>query len=149
MQVNTARRIVAREGLVLIITAAVVMLAHVYLFSKIDFPAPKYKMRLTNGSSLCVAVYPEMHTAGKSPRERIAEMYNPSPALVKKRLKEFADSNGISYVNASRVNSCREDVLKRVADILTLNKAVQAGLLYLVIALLRFISWAIKTLRES
>jgi hypothetical protein len=149
MNKNKVKRIIAREGLIIIAIVAIFELAQVFLFSKIDFSPPMYKIQLSNGSCMYVAIYPEIHTTSNSSHDLIAEMYNPSLTVVKKRIKEFTEMNRINCVNASRIRSWRDAIKEQAAYFLTLNIVLQGLILYLSVSILRFIIWAVRMLRES
>jgi|GEM_PF-1385489 len=137
---------IAREGLVILAIAAVFMLAKGAVFSKIEFLPPQYKLQLADGSSLCMRIYPEIHPSGAFNPEFFAEMYHPSPALVDKRIKEFAASNKIVCAGATRVASWRDGIQERAADFLARNIFLQIGLVYLFLSILRFVIWAARIL---
>lgn len=138
-------RVVAREGLIVLAIFGILNYAGVRWFSKMDFPAPLYRLSLTDGSSMYLPVYPEMNPR-RAPGETIERMYRPTADLVDKRVKEFAALNKLNVVSWYPVRSWQEMVTEYAAYFVALNIVVQAGMLYFLILTIRFVLWACKTL---
>lgn len=132
------KRILVKEVLIIIALLSIALSFDLFLFSKIAFSPPKYKLQLSDGSSIYLAVYPDI-TTGKSSQELVKEMYQPAPELVKKRVEEFSRLNKVKCIEAVRVDSLQDSLNPFLARFIALNTALKALIFYFFLLALRFI----------
>ncbi len=146
--------IIAREGLIVIAIAAVLYLFKTYA-PALPFPYPKVKLEFKDGSSNIIEIYPEITTpelAGKvGPSELVKKYHCPAPELLTKRIDKFIQDNkkGVALVNTKCVNEKQLYLYRTYFNFFFQPLPSRIFTVYIFLLLIRFISWAVKTLRRS
>jgi len=145
-------RIIAREGLIIIVIALVLYLFKTYVPS-LPFPYPQCKLVFQDGSSTIIDIYPDIRAqelAGKiSPNEIVKKYHYPGPELISKRTEKFIRDNKKSspLVETKRVNEKQLYWYRAYFNFLFQPLPVRTLSIYIFLLLLRFIAWALRTLR--
>ena len=139
-------KIIAKEGLI-IIGLVIVLYAVLHFLPEMPVVFPKYKLEFLNGETYIIKIYPEIRN-GYNSNEIIEEALNPPPKLIEKRIKEFTDTahiksglKGSYYVNSAAVY-CYKVFFSFFGKFFVLKVLI----VYLVLLLIRFIVWAVRTL---
>ncbi len=142
-------KIIAKEGLI-VIGLAIVLYAVLHFLPEIPVVFPKYKLEFLNGETYTIKVYPEIRN-GYNSNEVIEDALNPPPKLIEKRIKEFTDTAHIkSGLKGSRyVNSTAVYWYKLFISFFGKFFVLKVLIVYLVLLLIRFIVWALRTLRKK
>lgn len=148
---NKIEKIIAKEGLILITLAAVLYFA--LLFCKTaPVMYPEYKAQFADGKEYTVVIYPDMnYKSAFDPGILLKEIHNPPLKLVSKRIEEFARQAKIDSkpVNAVCVNIWQLRLSEVYSRILLQLFIVKLFFIYVILILIRFIAWAIGTLRDQ
>jgi len=144
------KRIIAREGLIIIGLAVVSYIAVSLFFKNIPIELPRYRLEFANGEAHTITINPEIRNDSNY-KKLLDEAYNPTPKFVEQRIKEFVKSENIRspLINQSLINSNQTHISKLYSYVLGLTFIFKLAIVYLVLLLLRFIIWAIKTLRDK
>ncbi|MFA5089965.1 MAG: hypothetical protein WC510_02875 [Candidatus Omnitrophota bacterium] len=148
MDKKKIKRIIAIEGMI-IIGLAVVLYVILRFLPEMPVVFPKYKLEFLNGETYTINIYPEIRS-GYNSKEIIKEALHPPPKLIEKRIREFIDTARIKsdLGESSCVNS--NAVYRSELSISFFGKVfiVKVLILYLIFLPIRFILWALRTLRE-
>jgi hypothetical protein len=143
-------KIIAREGLLLIVLA---VLLHVVLyFCRAVPPAlPEYKVQFADGKTYTIVIHPDINYS-KAFRSGVLlkEIHDPPSQLVSRRIEEFARQAKIhsKMTNAACINSRQLRLSENFSRILLQPFIVKIAFLYILLLFIRFVIWAIKTLKS-
>ncbi len=142
-------RIIAKEGLILI-GLALILYAILHFLPEMPVVFPKYKLEFVNGATYTIKIHPEIRN-GLNSNEIIEATLNPPPKIIEERIKEFTEAAHIkSDLNeSSYVNSVAVHCYKFFFSFFGKFFALKVLIVYLVLLLVRFIVWAIRTLRKK
>ena len=148
------KRIIAREGLIIIAIAMILYLFKTFVPS-LPFPYPKYRLEFQDGNSNIIDVYPDINTSelsGKiSSSELVRRYHHPTPELLSKRIEKFIrdNKNGSSLLDAKCVNEKQLYWYRAYFNLLFQPLLFRTLTIYFFLLLIRFILWAISILREK
>jgi hypothetical protein len=146
--------IIAKEGLIIIAIALLLYAFKTYVPS-LTFPYPKYKLEFQDGSSNIIEIYPEIKTTEISGRgsssELVIRYQHPNPKLVSKRTSEFikASKNNSPLLDVRCVNGMQLYLYRIYFHFFFQSLILRTLYIYLFLALIRFIRWAVKALKEQ
>jgi len=149
MDKKKVRRIVAREGLIILGIVSILYCAQVFLFPQMHFSAPKYRLELTDGKIDYAIIGPEYGNENVYTKEFMRKMFHPSSSLVAKRLEQWKEINKVGIMRASPVNSWQKSIMESLAFFVVSSLLLQTIVIYFLVSLIRFIIWAVKTLSEK
>jgi len=142
------KRIIAKEGLI-ILGLAVILYFSLLVLQNVPVGLPKYRLVFANGETCSISINPEIRN-GSNYSRFLAQVYSPSQKLIDRRIKEFIRMANIQsplksseYINSSQVNISK--IYSHFIGQLFILKLV---FVYLVLLLARFISWAVRKLKE-
>jgi hypothetical protein len=147
MDKKKIKRLIAREGLILLGLAAALYLILMVL-PNISFSFPKYRLEFDNGKSYIVTISPELSQRYNT-KKFIDSALDPSAQLISKRVNEFIKDNNIkAKLTSSRlINSRAVYFAKLVKSFFTLNFIFKLIIIYVLLLIIRFILWALGILR--
>ena len=99
---RTIKRIIAKEGLI-ILGLAVVLYILILLLQNVPVALPKYRLEFANGEMRTININPEIHNDYNYKR-LLEETYNPPPKLIEKRIKEFI--RAVNIKSALKSSKC-------------------------------------------
>jgi len=143
--------LIAREGLILIGIAVILYFLTSLMSQNIRIIYPKYRAEFANGKAYIVEIYPEIdYSKVFNPKAFLKEVHDPEEKLISRRIEEFRKKAGISgpLKDARCANSVQLYFFKAYSAFLSLPLLVKVFFAYLFLALLRFILWALKTLKR-
>ncbi|MFA5340103.1 MAG: hypothetical protein WC317_08195 [Candidatus Omnitrophota bacterium] len=142
-------KIIAKEGLI-IIGLALILYAILHFLPEMPVIFPKYKLEFLNGETYTIKIHPEIRN-GLNSNEIIEATLNPPPKVIEARIKEFTESahiksklKSLSYVNSASVRFYRF-FFSFFGKFFVLKVLI----VYLVLLLIRFVVWAVRTLRKK
>lgn len=145
------KRIIAKEGLIIIAIALVLYLFKTFV-PALPFPYPKCRLEFQDGSSNIVDIYPEIKAAelaGKiSPNQIVKRYHYPTPELISKRIEKFIRDNKktSALLDTKCVNEKQLYWYRVYFNFLFQPLPFRTVSIYLFLLLLRFIFWAARTL---
>lgn len=147
INVEEIKRIVAREGLV-ILALAIVLYLIVGACAHISIPLLKYRLDFENGQNYVIVISPEL-SQGYNKKKFIRDTLDPSPRLVSKRIGEFIRDNRIKagLKEARPLNRTRVAFYRSIWSFFSLNFITKLFILYFLISAGRFIFWATRILK--
>jgi hypothetical protein len=147
MVLQKVKRVVAIEGLIVLGLSLAVYLS-LFLLRSVPVALPKYRLEFASGEAVVITVTPEFSNDSDY-RKLLEEAYDPSPKLVEKRVKEFVRAANIrSPVKSTvRINSLQVFLSRRFSAFLAVPFVLKLAGLYLVLLVIRFVVWAVMTLR--
>ena len=141
--IKMLKRIIAKEVLIISVIGCLLFILSHFFLQNATVILPKYKLDFANGETYVITIMPQIRTYA-SYSKFLEEAYNPSLALIEKRIKEFKGIVGIKsalkekkYVNAYQVNLSR--LYSRIVGIPFIFKLV---FVYLILVFIRLIIWA-------
>ncbi|MFA5287476.1 MAG: hypothetical protein WC394_04315 [Candidatus Omnitrophota bacterium] len=146
------KRIIAKEGVILLVLSAVIYFSFTFLFRNIPVVYPKYSLKFSNGSTYIIDIYPDIdYSKVRNARSFLKEVNNPDPRLVSKRIGEFSktakvDSELKSAVCINKVQLCFSGL---VSSVLSRNLPVIILAVYIFLLILRFLIWVVKFLKAK
>lgn len=146
---NKIKRIIAREGLI-ILGLAVVLYLFIFLFlQNVPVALPKYRLEFANGEIHTININPDIRNDSNY-KKLLEETYNPPPKLIEKRIKEFIRAGNIKSVlkSLSCINSNQIYISKLYSYLLGVTFILKLAIVYLILLFVRFIIWALRTLKE-
>jgi len=146
------KKIIAREGLILLIITIVLYISSFFIV--ISPAPPKFEAEFTNGETLTFYVTPKYDFSRKDSKydiEYIKKWYYPKPEEIFKELNVSAKEKNITseLINIRCVNSGQLYIHSLYTYFLSYNFIIKVLILYILISIIRFIIWAIKTLKEK
>lgn len=153
MDEKKIKLIIAKEGLI-IIAIGILLYAFKTFVPSLPFPYPKYRLEFQDGSSNIIDIYPDINTselAGKiSPNELVKRYHYPTPELISKRTEKFIRDNKKSslLLDAKCVNERQLYWYRAYFNFLLCSLFFRTFSIYFFLLLIRFIIWALRTLRE-
>lgn len=149
MDKKKIKQIIAKEGLI-IIGLAIVLYAILRFIPAMPVVFPKYKLEFVSGEKYTIEIYPEIRS-GYDSKEIMKEAFNPPPRLIEKRIKEFIDTAHIK--SELKDSSCinLNAIYRSELSVFFFGKVfiVKIFIIYLIFFPIRFILWALRTLREK
>jgi len=143
------KRTIAREGLIFIVIALILYCASIFLFPKINLPAPQYRLELANSEIHYLDITPEIKDNENTyTKGFLKKLYQPSASLIIKRIEEFKRRNNIDVLNATPYSSWSTRILRGLSFFIMSGLFFQIIVAYFFISIIRFIIWALMTLRE-
>lgn len=148
MHKNKIKLIIAKEGLILI-GLAIVLYAVLFFLQNVPVALPKYRLEFANGEIHTIIINPEIRSYSNY-KKFLEETYNPPPKLIEKRIKELIRAGNISSVlKSSRcINATQIYISKLYSYLLGVTFILKLAFAYLILLFVRFIIWAIRTLRQ-
>ncbi len=142
--------IIAKEGLIVIGLAVVIYLFISFVLQKVPVALPKYRLEFANGEIHTIKINPEIRN-DYDYKKLLEEAYNPPPKFVERRVKEFIKAGNIkSTLNSSRcVNLNLVYLSKLYSRFLGVPFILRLAIVYIILLCVRFIFWAMKTLRKK
>ena len=143
------KRILAREGLIIIAIAVGMYCLISWASGKIPVIYPRYKAEFANGKSFLVDIYPQVDYAKVfNPGAFLAEVYHPSQKLIAKRIEEARKKANInSPLKATQcVNSIQLYLSELYSQLLSQHLLLKTLYVYGFLVVLRFIFWARRVL---
>ena len=142
-------KIMAKEGLI-IIGLALVLYAVLHFLPEMPVVFPKYKLEFVNGETYTIKIYPEIRN-GLNSNEIVEATLNPPPKIIEERIKEFTEAAHIKsgLRSASYVNSAAVHCYKFFFSFFGKFFILKVLIVYLALLLIRFIVWALRTLRAK
>jgi len=147
---NKIKRIIAREGLI-ILGLAVVLYLFIFLFlQNVPVALPKYRLEFANGEIHTININPDIRNDSNY-KKLLEETYNPPPKLIEKRIKEFIRAGNIKSTlkSSNCINSNQIYISKLYSYLLGVTFILKLAIAYLILLFARFIIWALRTLREK
>ncbi len=148
--VKKIERIIAREGLI-VLGLSVVLYLLIFLFlQKAPVVLPEYRLEFANGETHVIKINPEIRNDADYKR-LLEETYNPPPKLIEKRVKEFIKAGNIKSAlkSSSPVNSNRVHLSQLYSRLLGVAFILKVAVIYFALLFVRFIIWAVRTLRKK
>jgi hypothetical protein len=141
------KRIIAREGLILI-GLAVIIYAVLFFLQNIPAALPKYRLEFTNGETHTININPEIRNDNNY-KKLLQETYHPSPKLVEKRIKGFIGAENIKSTlkRATCINSTELYISELYSSLIGVTFILKVLITYLALLFIRFIIWAVRTLK--
>jgi len=146
------KKILAKEGLILILVGVLVYLSFSFLLQKAPVVYPKYKVKFANSQIYTIDIYPDINYSKVfNSRSFLQSIHNPPPALISKRIKEFSARVNINSPVEEEycVNNWQLYLSAFYSRVLSLSLFIKVLLVYLFLLLIRFILWALKTLKNA
>ena len=142
-------KIIAKEGLILI-GLALVLYAILHFLPETPVIFPKYKLEFVNGETYTIKIHPEIRN-GLNSNEIIEATLNPPPKIIEARIKEFTEEAHIKsgLKSVCYVNSVTVHCYKFFFSFFGKFFALKVLIVYSVLLLVRFIVWALRTLRKK
>ena len=149
MYTKKIKRIIAREGLI-ILGLSVVLYLFIFLLKNVPVALPRYRLEFANGEICAININPELSNDSNYNR-LLEEAYNPPPKLIEKRIKEFIRAGNIKSAlkSSTRINSSQIYISKLYSKLLGVIFILKLAIVYLILLFARFIIWAVRTLREK
>ena len=145
------KRALAKEGLILILIGAIVYFSIFFLLQRVPVIYPKYKIKFANGQAYTIDIYPDIdYSRVFNSRVFLDDIRNPPAVLVLKRISEFARRVGIDSPVEEKycLNNWQLYLSGVYSRVLSQNLFVKTLFIYLLVLFIRFIFWAIKTLKK-
>lgn len=150
MNKKMIKRIIAREGLI-ILSLSVVLYLFIFLFLKnVPVVLLKYRLEFANGEIHTININPEIRNDSNYKR-LLEETYNPPAKLIEKRIKEFTRAENIkSRLKSSKcINSNQIYISKIYSYLIGITFILKLAIVYLILLFVRFIIWSFKILNEK
>lgn len=143
-------RIIAKEGLILILVGVVWYFAFSLFADKMPLSYPRYRLEFAGGQVYVIDIYPELYFSTDR-RDFAKELYEPRPKTVEKRIKEFISRQNIkpALKEARCINLGGLRFFRLLNNFLALNFLVKIALIYLALLAIRFFFWASGVLRRQ
>jgi len=149
MDKQKIERLIAKEGLIFI---GLAIILYVLLFFLQDIPVvfPKYRLEFANGEIHTININPEIRNDSNYKR-LLREVYNPPPRFIEKQVKEFIKMENIkpTLKEAKCINSNQLYISELYSSILSIPFIFKVFIIYFTLLSIRFIIWALRTLREK
>lgn len=144
------KRIIAREGLIILGVAIVLYLFIFFLLQNVPVALPKYRLEFTNGEVHIISINPQIRNDSNY-KKLLAETYNPSPKLIDKRIKEFIKAGNIQSTlkSSSCINSSQIYISKLYSYLLGVAFILKVIIAYFILLCVRFFLWPLKIPRRS
>jgi len=141
------KRIIAKEGLI-VLGLAVILYFSLLILQNVPVALPKYRLEFANGEICYININPEIRNHPDYNRF-LAQAYNPPQKLVDKRIKEFIRTANIqsSLRNSRYINANQVYISERYSYFIGGLFILKLAIVYLVLLLIRFISWAVRKLK--
>jgi hypothetical protein len=143
------KRIIAREGLIIIAIAVGMYFLVSFLSEKIPVIYPKYRLAFADGKTYDIDIYPQVDYAQVfNPRAFLKEVCLPSQKLITKRIEEFRKNAKVtSSLKDSRcVNSTQLYFSALYSRFLSQHLLLKTLYVYGFLVALRFTLWAMRVL---
>ena len=111
---------------------------------------PKYRLEFTNGEIHTINISPEIRNDSNYKR-LLREIHNPPPRLIEKRVKEFIQMENIKATlkEAKCINPSQLYISKLYSSIISITFIFKVFIIYFTLLSIRFIIWAVRTLRRK
>jgi len=149
MNKKTVKRIIGKEGLI-VLGLAIVLYLFILLLQNIPVALPRYKLEFADGGIYTININPEIRN-NSDYKKLLKEIYNPSSQLINKRIKEFTKTTNIkSALKSFRcINTNQIRISELYSYLIGVLFIIKLAIMYLFLLLARFIVWAIKTQKEK
>ena len=139
------RRIIAREGLIIILIGLILGFSFSFLRQNIPAAFPKYRLEFNDGRVYIIDIHPDYYYAPDAQRA-MREFFEPGSRILEKRRNEFIKQADIrSPLKEARLIRTWQLYLSRLLfKFLSINLLLATGIIYLFLTIPRFIFWAIK-----
>jgi hypothetical protein len=143
------KRIMAREGLIILGLAVALYIFTFFLLQHVPVALPKYRLEFANGEIYTITITPEIRNDSNY-KKLLKEAYDPSPKLIDKRIKEFIGAGKVksALIGARCVNSYQVYLSKLYSYLLGIAFILKLAVIYLVLLFIRFYVWAIKRFKK-
>ncbi|MFZ2357143.1 MAG: hypothetical protein WAW67_04930 [Candidatus Omnitrophota bacterium] len=142
------KRIIAREGLI-VLGLAIILYLFIFLFlQNVPVALPKYRLEFADGKVYTININPEIRNDSNY-KKLLEEAYNPTAKLIEKRIKEFTRAGNIKSVlkSSSCINSNQIYISRLYSHLLGVAFILKLAIAYLILLFIRFIVWAIRMLK--
>lgn len=149
MDIRKIKWIIAKEGLILL-GAGVILYFILSAVPGVSCKFPKYKLVFQNGESYIVTISPEF-SQHHDKKRLVREALDPPPQLVSRRINEFIRDNKIAseIKEARQINSREVGASRLLFSFFSLLFIVKVAFVYSIFCIIRFVAWALRTLREK
>lgn len=143
------KRIIAREGLIILGLAVALYLFIFFLLQNVPVALPKYRLEFANGEVHNISINPEIRNDSNY-KKLLAEAYDPSPKLIDKRIKEFIKAGNIQSTlkSSSCINSKQVHLSKLYSYLLGVAFVLKLIIAYFLLLCARFLLWALRILKK-
>jgi len=143
-------KIIAREGLIIIGLGIVLYFSTSFLCQHISAIFPKYRIEFTNGKAYTIDIYPDYYYS-KNSKQELREFFHPNGKVIQKRINEVIKRENIdsSLKETKLINSKQLYFSEQLFNLLSLGLFIKVIIIYLLLALIRFIIWAIAALKKK
>jgi hypothetical protein len=148
MNKKQIKRMLAREGLI-ILGLAIVLYFFIFLFLRnVPVVLPKYRLEFADGEVYAISINPDIRNDSNY-KKLLEEVYNPPPELIEKRIKEFIRAGKIKSAlkSSSCINSSQLYLSKLYSRLLGVIFILKLTIAYLILLCLRFIIWSVRILK--
>ena len=139
------RRIIAREGLLIILIGLIMYFSFSFLRKNIPAAFPKYRLEFTDGRVYIIDIHPDYYYSPDA-QKAMHELFEPGPKMLEKRRNEFIKQANIRspLKEARLIRTWQLYLSKLLFKFLSVNLLLATGIIYLLLAIVRFIFWAMK-----
>lgn len=150
MNKKSINRVIAREGLIILILSVVLYLSIFLFFKNVPVTLLKYRLEFANGEIHTININPEIRNDSNYKR-LLEEAYNPPVKLIEKRIKEFTRAENIrARLKSSKcINSNQIYISKIYSYLLGMTFILKLAIVYLILLFVRFIIWSLRILNEK
>lgn len=143
------KRVIAKEGLIIILTGVIWYFAFSLFADKLPLPYPRYRLEFAGGQAYEIDIYPELYFSTDR-RSFTRDLCDPRDKVVKKRIQEFISRQGIkpALKEARCINPGQLRFYRLLNSFLALSFLIKIALIYLALLVVRFAFWALKVLRR-
>lgn len=152
MNIVNTKRVIAREGLIILGIATVLYIS--LLFVTASPPTPKFEAKFANGDILDFYVTPKYDYSRKDKKyaiEYTKELYSPHPTRIIEELEKSIKKENITsrLVSTRCVNTTQLALSSLFIYFLSYNFLIKVLIVYLLLLLIRFILWAVRMLNKE
>ena len=139
------RRIIAREGLIIILIGLTLGFSFSFLRKNIPAAFPKYRLEFSDGRVYIIDIHPDYYYAPDA-QKAMRELFEPGPKILEKRLNEFIKQANIrsSLKEARLIRTWQLYLSKLLFKFLSVNLLLAVGIIYLLLIIMRLVFWAMK-----
>lgn len=142
-------KIIAREGLIILALGIVLYFSSSFLCRHIAAVFPKYRAEFANGKAYTIDIYPDYYYSTDSKSE-LRRFFHPNEKVVQKRINELTKRENINspLKETKLINSKQLYLSEQLFNLLSLNLFIKVAILYFLLAIIRFIIWAVRILKK-
>ncbi len=119
-----------------------------YTICRYAVEIPRYKLKLSNGTTDFIEIYPETNESSKGEAlGNLDEALHPCSTLILKRIEEYRKAKGVDVISADAVENRTLWIKELFAGFLRLNYFIQTIVMYLFLGVIRFPFWAFMIFR--